>query len=228
MEKAFILLKSFCFLFAFWCTATTTSTAQQQSAVFRFGANFTKPAGNAEFEYFEPRVGWNTLLTTRWSLNESYSLDVGITFNKIIFDEVITNLIFPQDVIQNTRTTLFRTVRFYETGGVATVSRKFNNRLKNLSPFVGVSVSKLFGRTSAGKKSGNGEITVSDNFKVPNYLFNFYTGINWNIPLNKKNGLGVEVSTFISPQKVSSPDSFSPNSFHPNRLNINMAWIHKF
>ena len=228
MRNTFNLLLSAGIVLVLCCAANTPTSGQQQSIVFRYGANFTKPASKSEFSRFEPRVGWNTMLTSKWVLNKSYSLDAGITFNRIIFDEVTSNLIFPEDVIQNTSTTLFRTIRFYEAGGVLTLSRKFNNRLKNFSPFAGVSVSKLLGRTSIGKKSGNGEATRSDNFKVPSFLLNFYTGVNYNIPLNKRNGLGIELSAFISPQKINSPDSLSPNSFHPNRLNINMTWEHRF
>jgi len=216
-------LSVICFLGAIYLT-----NGQAHSIEISVGPNFSKPVEKEDLKdnSFEIGIGWNSNISSVWGFKKHYTFRGGIIVNKLEFKEIIENLLFGSDIINNTRTTLERTVRFHEVGGICTVSRTLPRKLKNFSPILGFTFSKLLGKVSSGKKSGNGEAVELNNLEIPDYSFALLFGIKWETSLNKRNSFGISPFYSYRLSRIESSTVLPTAPFRPNTFSLQFSFKH--
>lgn len=194
---------------------------------FSVSPKFSKPLGNVENNHFDIGTGVGVRLSKGWAIKKGYSFSGGIVFNKLSFNEEIPNLLFGEDVVQGTKSTYNRKLRFYEVGGIGFFEKKFPLGKGKISPLIGVGFSRIFGDVNYYRTEDNGPETFEQNdLEIPKYSFNTFLGFSWTWLIANKNSLSLRPLFEYRSGKVKSSDLLASSSFNANTISIELSLQH--
>lgn len=183
--------------------------------------NFTKPKGNVNDNHFDMGIGFGIILQKGWTTDKGHSFSGGIIYNRLVFKEVIPNLLFGSDVVNGTRSKYNRTLRFNEVGGTGLYAKEITLGKSKILPTTGIGFSRIFGEVDYERVEGNGPESLKQNdIEVPDYSFNFYFGVGWMKSTSKSGSLGIRpIFTYRTGQAKSS-DLLASSTFNTNSISL--------
>jgi hypothetical protein len=226
MKSTISLTSIFLFLPLIIAVFSHNLSAQNISLDADFSPVFIKPKSETDNTDFKLGIGYGINIMLKKHLKNNFDLAGGMTIGKLWFKETGISVLWPDDVVNGTRSVYDRKFRVNEFGPLVMLKKKLTKKAVTFSPTAGVGYSWFFGEEKYEKKEGSGEKLVGKDGRLGT-SFNVHAGFGLRFKISEKRSLGFQpvFSYRFGEIETNSNTGFGTTSFQPHTLAFDISFI---
>ncbi|MCU0347138.1 MAG: hypothetical protein MUC59_09340 [Saprospiraceae bacterium] len=201
-------------------------SAQNISLDADFSPVFIKPKSETDNTDFKLGIGYGVNMMLKKHLKNDFDISGGITFGRLWYKETSISVLWPDDVVNGTRSVYDRKFRVNEFGPLVMLQKKLTKKTVTFSPTAGVGYSWFFGEAKYEKKEGSGEKLVGRDGRLGT-SFNVHAGFGLRFKISERRTLGFQpvFSYRFGEIETTRSTSFGTTSFQPHTLAFDIMFM---